>query len=370
MKSGLSSRSIWTLGIVSALSIVAVTALVWLTFFQRGPTLEACADGACPVTLENLNTLSPDSPEASSIAGLWWGIFGVAVVVFVLVEGALLWTVLRFRNRKPEEAVQIHGNTKLELAWTAAPALILVVVMGFSFRAMADIRAPASENFITVNVVAQQFWWAFTYPEFAGEDGRALVTGSELVVPVDTVINVRLESRDVEHGFWVPELFGKMDAVPGYLNQLRFTPQKVGTFYAGQCTQLCGTQHAQMRFIVRVVSREEFDDWVAQQLAPPPAVAAGSAAARGQAAYLAAENGCVACHVIDTVGGVGVIGPNLTNVGNRSILAGGIIANTPENMAAWLRNPQLVKPGSRMVLPRELDEATISDLVAYLGTLR
>ncbi len=371
MKAPVSSRWWLFFGLVVAIGVAGIAGLVWFTMGKPGPTLGACPP-ACPYTFPNVpSTLAPESTEASQIADLFWLIFGIATVIFVLVEGVLLWTVLKFKNRPAEQALQIHGNTKLEIAWTAAPALILVGVMGLTFRTMVDVRAPASSNYITVNAVAQQFWWAFKYPEFTTADGaRAVVTASELVVPVDTVIEVRLESKDVEHGFWVPELFGKMDAIPGYLNQMKFTPHTVGTFYAGQCTQYCGTQHAQMRFAVKVVTQAEFEAWIQHQLTPAVEPAAGSPAEAGKAAFLEAKNGCIACHVVEGGGGVGLVGPNLTHVGERRFLAGGIIENTPENLARWLASPQTVKPGSKMVLPTKLDDATIQSLVAYLESLK
>ncbi len=370
MKAPVSSRWWLFFALIGIVVVVGIVGVVWANVFDGGPTLAACPP-ACPYTFPQVpSSLAPESTEAVQIADLFWIILGIAGVIFVLVEGALVWTVLKFKNRPTEQALQIHGNTKLEIAWTAAPAVILVGVMGLTFRTMVDVRAPARSNFITVNAVAQQFWWEFRYPGYSSEDGtRSVVTASELVVPVDTVIDVRLESKDVEHGFWVPELFGKMDAIPGYLNQMKFTPTTVGTYYAGQCTQLCGTQHAQMRFAVKVVTQAEFEAWIQNQLKTAIEPAAGSAEEAGKAAFLEPGNGCIACHVIDGAGGVGVIGPNLTHVAERRFLAGGIIENTPENIARWLSSPQTVKPGSRMVLPRQLDDTTIQNIVAYLRSL-
>jgi len=370
LKAPVSSRWWLLFGIIIVIALIGTGGLVWFTMGQPGPTLAACPP-ACPYTFPQVpSVLAPESVEAEQIASLFWLIVGIAGVIFVLVEGVLIWTVLKFKNRPAEQALQIHGNTKLEIAWTAAPAVILVGVMGLTFRTMVDVRAPATSRSITVNAVAQQFWWAFRYPEYTTPDGsRAIVTASELVVPVNTVIEIKLESKDVEHGFWVPELFGKMDAIPGYLNQMKFTPTTVGTYYAGQCTQYCGTQHAQMRFAVKVVTQAEFDAWVASQLEPAVEPAAGSLAEAGKAAFLDARNGCIACHVIDGAGGVGLVGPNLTNVAERQFLAGGIIANTPDNLARWLASPQTVKPGNKMVLPTKLDQPTIDALVAYLETL-
>lgn len=368
MKSVVSARWWLTIILFSLVTVAAVGGLLWVTLGQPKPTLGACdpATGqGCPYTFTMPSTLAPASTEASSINFLFWMIMVLAAIVFVLVEGALVYTVLKHRNRPPESAVQIHGDTKLEIAWTAAPAVILFVIMGFTLRTMSEVRGAAPVGALQVKAIGHQFWWEFRYPN------EGIVTASELVVPINTTVEVALESVDVEHGFWAPELFGKTDAIPGYTTRVRFTPTQTGRReYGGQCTQYCGTQHAQMRFSVIVLARADYDAWVAQQKQPAAAAETltGDVGA-GYAAFTNPQNACIACHQVDGTAAAGQVGPNLTHVASRAYLAGGILANTPANLSKWLHDPQGVKPGSKMVI-RRLDEPTVTALVAYLNSLK
>lgn len=362
MKSALPGRW-WAIFVfLSVAAVVAVAALLWQTVVQPGPSLGACPP-ACPYSFDQPSTLRPASFETDKTFFLYNLIFWLAVLVFVVVEGVIVYTLFRFRNRPPESAIQMHGNTKLEVAWTAAPAVVLAVIMGFTFQTMSEIRVPVADNVLKVKVIGHQFWWEFRYAE------QNIVTASELVVPFGKTVEVAIESVDVEHGFWVPELFGKVDAIPGYTTRLRFTPTQLGkSEYGGQCTQYCGTQHAQMRFSVIVLPEAEFSAWVERQTQAAPTGLSGEAAA-GEAAFLDPKNTCIACHTIDGTAAAGQVGPNLTHVGSRRYLAGGILENTPENMARWLRDPQGVKPGNLMRIPK-LDETTINAMVAYLSALK
>lgn len=346
--------------------MAGVAFLIWVAIGRSGTTLAACPP-ECPVTFAEPVSLLPASVEMDKINWLYNLIFGLAVIVFAVVEGLLFWTIFRFRNRPPETAVQTRGNTKLEIAWTIAPAVMLAVIMGYTLQVMADIRGPVSVQTLRVQAIGHQFWWEFRYPE------QGVVTASEMVVPYGVPIEVEMESVDVEHGFWAPELFGKVDAIPGYTTRLRFTPNQIGKdYYGGACTQLCGTQHAQMRFAIKVVQTQaEFDEWVAAQLQPAPAAdtLTGDVAA-GAAAFADATNACVACHVIDGVPvAVGMVGPNLTHVASRQFIAGGILENTPENLVRWLKDPQGVKPGNFMKI-KQLDDQTVANMAAYLSTLK
>jgi cytochrome c oxidase subunit 2 len=365
LKSALPGRWWATFAFITVVAVAGVAFLIWASIGRSGETLAACPP-ACPVTFTEPSSLLPASVEMDQTIFLYNLIFWLAVIVFVVVEGLLFWTVFRFRNRPPESAVQTHGNTKLEIAWTIAPAIILAVIMGFTLQTMADIRGPVAAQTLRVKAIGHQFWWEFRYP------AQGVVTASEMVVPYGVPIEVEMESVDVEHGFWAPELFGKVDAIPGYTTRLRFSPNQIGkSEYGGTCTQLCGAQHAQMRFVVKVVTQAEFDDWATAQLQPAPAADTlrGEAAA-GAAAFVEATNACVACHVIDGVPqAVGKVGPNLTHVGSRPFLAGGVLANTPENLALWLKNPQGVKPGNLMRIA-PLDDQTVANLVAYLSALK
>ncbi len=348
-------RMLFFVGLTIALIVVG--ALISLRY------LSPAADLAQPYTFQTPSVMAPASEEAAKVRDLFVFILVMALVVFVVVEGLLLYAIYTFRNRPVEQVPQILGNTKLEIAWTAAPAVILAAILALTLQTMAETRAPASGDFVRVTAIGHQYWWEFQYPN------EGVVTAGVLVVPVNTTIEVEMESVDVEHGFWSPELFGKIDAIPGYTTRLRFTPTAIGKGeYGGQCTQFCGIQHAQMRFSVQVVTREAYEAWVQAQLQPAATPAAGTAEARGAEQFV--RQGCVACHVIDGLpGAVGKVGPNLTHVMSRPFIAGGVVANTPEQLAVWIAKPQEVKPGSLMVVGR-MDEATVSDLVAYLTSLK
>ncbi len=317
------------------------------------------------VTFSTPSIFNPASLETVQIRDLFNFILVTAGIIFVLVEGLLFFAVFRFRNRPPEAAMQFHGNTKLELAWTAAPAVILAVLLGFTLQTMGQVKAVSANNVLNVKAIGHQWWWEFRYPD------QQIVTAEELVVPVNTNIVVSLESNDVEHGFWVPELFGKVDAVPGYTNRVNFTPTTASQYYyGGQCTQFCGLEHAQMRFAVVVRSADDFTNWVAYQKQPAakPETLTGDAAA-GQKLF--ASLPCVGCHTISGTTAAGVVGPNLTHVASRGFIAGGALANTPEQLGAWIKDAQAVKPGNTMPsFKDQLTDAQVGQIVAYLETLK
>ena len=338
-------------------TLIAVILLGYAWATQLAGVNRACPP-ACPVSFTTLSILVPASDEAARIQGLFNFIVAIAAIIFVLVEGVLFFAVFRYRNRPPETAMQFHGNTKLELAWTAAPAVILAVLLGFTLQTMGQVKAVPTSNALNVKVIGHQWWWEFRFPDLN------IVTANELVVPDGRTIEVAVESVDVIHGFWSPELFGKVDAIPGYANRVRFTPLAVGT-YGGACTQFCGIGHAQMRLAVIVKSEADFQAWVANQQLPA-APATGDAVA-GEQVFL--NNPCAACHSIQGTAAAGQIGPNLTHLASRSFIAGGVLINTPENLKIWLKDPQAVKPGVKM--PNlGLNDQDINKLVVYLMTLK
>lgn len=345
------------LALIAALLVIALPVLA-----QDG---QPCA--TCPVSFDTPSMLDPGSIQAAEISQLFWFVFWMAAVVFVLVEGLLVFTICRYRNRPLSEAIQIHGNTKLEIMWTAIPALILVVLLGFTLRTMVSVRAPVTGEPLNVTVIGHQWWWEFQYPELG------IVTANQMLAPVDRPVNVEIRSVDVQHGFWAPQLFGKMDAVPGHTNRMNFTVTAEGS-YGAQCTQMCGEQHAQMRFEIIGVSAAAFQEWAAaqQQLAGPPAT---EAAQRGQEVFVA--KGCIACHSINGVpAATGRVGPNLTHLWSRDFIAGGILLRTEETVRMWVHNAPSVKSGTTMpnfsdvTAANYIDEQTLGDLMAYLNTLK
>ena len=299
-----------------------------------------------------------------------------AIVVFVLVEGALLLAILKFRGRPDDpEPRQIHGHTGLEVVWTIIPAFILVMIAVPTIRTIFRTSDYAPGEVVKVEVVGHQWWWEFRYPELG------LVTANELHVPVGKTVSLRMTSADVIHSFWVPQFAGKRDVFPRKHNPLWFKAEVTGTF-TGQCAEFCGVQHARMGFVLQVQPPEEFDRWVAAQRPGSPLVnqgkvepdstrpkdpAADSLEKAGQALFL--SGGCIGCHAMVGTPLAGVTatkGPNLTHVGSRTTIVAGMLPNTPDNLTRWLSNPDSVKKGVLMVLPRKLTSEEIATLVAYL----
>ena len=306
------------------------------------------------------SALDPASDFAWKLQDLFEGIFFWAVVVFVLVEGALIVAIFRFREKPGGPAPKAtHGNTVLEIAWTLAPAIVLVLIAVPTIKTIWDVDRPPRGESLVIEAIGHQWWWEFRYPDLG------VVTANELHIPVGQQIDIRLTSADVIHSFWFPRLGGKRDVLPGHDNQLWFTADSAG-LYLGQCAEFCGLSHALMKMELVAESPEEFEAWVEHQKSD--AVVADSAAfAQGSQAFL--QGGCIACHAVRGTIAQGVIGPDLTHIASRRRIAAGILDNTPENMRHWVQNSQAVKPGSLMVVP-ELDDETLDRIVTYLQGLK
>lgn len=283
---------------------------------------------------------------------IWW-----TLGIFVVVELLLLYALIRYRSTPNDSEVpsQVHGFTALEIAWTLVPAAILFFIAIPTVRTVFLIQgAPPGDDPLEITVIGHQWWWEFQYPELG------FVTANELHLPVGRTANLTLTSADVIHSFWVPRIGGKRDLNPGSENRLWFTPTEVGEYH-GQCAELCGTSHANMRMRVFVDDSATFAEWAAAMREP--------AAPDSSGAMTFLVSGCAACHTIAGTPAQGKIGPNLTNVGRRSTLASSLIPNTPEHMANWLRSPDSVKPGALMP-DLNLDDQRIHDLVRFLEGLR
>ena len=309
----------------------------------------------------------PASTSATLIANLGTAIFAIAIAVFVVVETLLVISVVRFSRKREGEPKQIEGNTRFEIAWTAAPAIVLAVVFVLSVQTLTQVAySPGasasgtnpSANAIHVRVIGHQWWWEFQYPELN------ITTSGELHVPVNTVVNFDLESVDVIHSFWIPQLAGKTDVIPGHVNHTWFQANTVGDFH-GQCAEFCGMEHALMRIEAYVQTPADFQTWVAQQQAPVAALTGD--AAKGQQLFLSSS--CVACHTLNGTTAQGKVGPNLTHFASRSLFAGAVFPSTRLSLSNWLANPPSVKPGTQM--PNlNLSQADIDSLVAFLMSLK
>ncbi len=301
------------------------------------------------------STLYPASNNATTISNLFYFIFWVAVAVFVIVESVLLYSVVRFRRKSENEMpTQVHGNTNLEIAWTLAPAIVLAVVFVLTYQTLTAL-ANVPKDALQVRVIGHQWWWEIEYPDLG------VVTANEIHLPAMQATTFTLESRDVIHSFWIPELNGKTDLIPGKKTISWFQPTKMGTYHA-QCAEFCGAVHADMRFNVIVESKADFDAWVAKQ---KEKAAPSDALTKGLAPFTAL--GCQACHTIDGTAAQGKVGPNLTHVSSRGTIAAGKLEQTSANMRAWIRDPQSIKPGVKMptlagMTPDQLDAlATMLD---------
>lgn len=251
---------------------------------------------------------SPQTPSGEAIDQLYWIVFAVCAVVFVLVESTLVLFIIRFRRRPdtPEtaEGPQIQGNTRIEVIWTVIPAAILVALAVFTFTRIPEVQARdvAGETF-TIRVESHQFYWQYVYPNGA-------ISLDDLYLPVGQPVELDLEALDVIHSWWVPELTGKLDAIPGQTNKLRFMPETTGDF-EGKCAELCGIQHTVMLTTVHVLSQDDYRAWVEKAAADQE-----SGGGLGKATWEAA---CAKCHGL---AGQGDVGPAIAGNGTLSNLEG------------------------------------------------
>jgi cytochrome c oxidase subunit 2 len=352
--------------------------------------LGACAPDATQ------DTLQPKGPYAEKLKDLFIPVFWVAVFVFVVVEGGIVWITIRYRHRKGRDRIpaQIHGNTRLEIGWTIAPALILAGVMVPTVASIWDLARKPPEDALHVTVEGFQWWWGFKYTD---EDMRTtygddvpIRTADVLVIPEDRVVYLSLEGAGglivkddpdasdyiVIHSFWIPELAGKQDLVPGRTNHILMQADEPG-MYEGQCAEFCGLQHGRMLVRVRALSAEDWDAWVSNQKGPgvtPPE--SDPLARQGMGLFLGQLSGgrgsCIECHTVGGTVAASPAAPDLTHFADptHECFAGCNWETTDrEALEAWLRDPNAVKLGAKM--PNyHLTQEEIDALVAYLYSLR
>ena len=308
------------------------------------------------------STLHPHSDFARATDVLFTEIFWWATAVFVVVEALLVVALIRFRHREGRPAPKpTHGHTLMEIAWTLAPAAILVFVAVPTVRTIFATAGEAPADAVKVDVIGHQWWWEFRYRELG------LVTANELHVPLGRAVQLSITSADVIHSFWIPPLGGKRDAIPGHVTRIAFRPDQAGD-YVGQCAEFCGASHANMRLHVVVDTDSGFGRWATVQLAGASAPAPGTAAERGKTVF--ARSACIGCHTIQGVS-AGVIGPNLTHVGSRATIASGLFPSDSGHLARWIADAPSLKPGSLMTrMQPPLSDADIAVLVAYLQSLK
>jgi cytochrome c oxidase subunit 2 len=252
--------------------------------------LAGCAENAPQ------DSWQPDGDNARKIHDLQWPVFAIAGVVFLLVAGAVIWCIFRYRDRGQPIPKQTHGRRSLEIGFTIIPAVILIFVGTFTIGTLMAL-AETDDTECFVNVTGQQWWWEIDYPVQQGCGGidSPIVTSGQLVMPTDTNVLMRGTSRDVIHSFWVPRINGKRDIVPGRVQTLRLEADEPG-IYAGQCAEFCGLSHANMRMEIVALDAEDFETWKANQLADYEAPEDGSQAAEGEAVFI---QQCARCHQVN-----------------------------------------------------------------------
>ncbi len=290
--------------------------------------------------------------------------------IFLAVSVALTYVVVKFRrpeNDNGQEPPQIYGSSQIEMAWTVIPILITIVLILITSRTIGEIqnmKLPA--NALEVRLVGHQWWWEVHYP------GLGIVTANEIHIPVSsrdqskaTPTRVFLQSADVIHSFWVPQLAGKTDLIPNRTNETWLDPYETGVYF-GNCAEYCGTQHANMLLRVIVHEPEDFQKWVASQKAPvtPPQT---TQEISGHKIFY--KYACVNCHLIDGTIAEGVFGPDLTKLMSRQTIGAGVADLNDETLAAWMRDPQKLKVGCLMP-NMQLGQDEVTDVVAYLKTLK
>ena len=346
----------------------------------------ACSQG-------DLSTWNPAGPVANKQLELFNALVWVMAIVFVLVEGVLVYAIFRYRRRpgQPRPA-QVHGNLPLEIAWTIIPTILIMGLGIWSVIALYQIKDPPSsaEYILEVTATGHQWWWEFEYPDAGG--GKTITTANELRVPVDTPVVVKLESDDVIHSFWIPRLAGKVDVIPTHTNRTWFMANgdEIDTLpatFTGLCAEFCGTSHALMKFKVEVLEQADYDAWVANYGDAPVLTAQ---AEQGKAVFAA---NCSSCHtatgpdnpaitngrLVGFLAGAAIApGPNLTDLATRKTFAAGLVDLNEENLAAWINNPTDIKPGNYMARKapfyqdgtNTLSAGDVSSVIEYLLSLK
>ena len=344
-------RFLWLLASAGSLSTIA-TIPVGLTF--------AATSGG--VT----NIFKPLSTPAQAIHEVSLLVLAICAGIFLVVAGLLTYTLLRFRQQpgdEKHEPPQVYGSNQLEFAWTVIPIVTVFVLFLATARTIYDVQGAAPPaDALNVTVVGHQWWWEIRYPELG------IITANELHVPVSESGKARptflkLESADVVHSFWVPQLAGKTDVIPNRENHMWIEPTQPGT-YVGNCAEYCGMQHAHMLLRVIVHPPGDFEKWTAAQRQPP---VDDPQARAGRDVFFATA--CINCHSIGETKARGTFGPDLTHLMSRETLGAGTVPNTAEKLQAWVRDPQTIKEGCNMP-NMQLTENELNQIVAYLLTLK
>ena len=328
--------------------------------------------------MSNQSALEPAGVQAARIHSLYWAFVWVCTVVWILVMLFLLAAAARSHARgaaRPkEERPDLAPDGARErrmgavvggaVAVTAVTLIVLMVSEFATARSLTSLaRGTSDDNPVSIAVTAHQWWWEVQYQDKT--PSNIITTANEIHIPVGRPVTIQLRSPDVIHSFWVPNLHGKKDIVPGHPATIWLRADRAGVFN-GQCAEFCGHQHANMRFVVVAEPQAEFDKWLdaQRQPAPEPQTAMQQ---RGKQVFLGTS--CAMCHSVSGTPAFGRVGPNLTHVAGRRLLAAGAVPNRPGHIAGWIIDPQKIKPGVRMP-QHALSPEDLRALLEYIETLK
>lgn len=303
------------------------------------------------------SVLAPAGADAETLAGLFWIMLAGAIVLWCLVNG-LMFYVTRMNPR----AMSARGAWMLIVGGGIVfPTVVLAILLSYALSIMPDQRAQGDG--MRVEVTGKQWWWQVAYwPEGAESP---VVTANHIVLPTGARAEITLNAEKVIHSFWIPALGGKTDMIPGRTNRMSLEPTVPGE-YRGQCAEFCGESHAEMAFGVEVLTPEDFDAWLAREAAPAQAPQT-DLAREGRDIFLA--EGCGGCHAVRGTPARGTVGPDLTHLASRTLLAAGALPMEREALIDWIADPESVKPGARMPAYDHLPRERIVAMAAYLEGL-
>ena len=320
---------------------------------------------ASPATAAPLQYLTGSGQKATPVTALTWGVLCISIAVIGIIGfclAAAVWRRPGIAWRKGAEALLLPDEGGTNWLWIGVGLSIvaLLVTVVWTVKVLAEISRPPAGPAITIEVTGFQWWWQVRY--LSSQSDRQFITANEIHIPVGQPVRLRLIGGDVIHSFWVPQLAGKMDAIPGQTNETWIEAERPG-IYSGQCTEYCGLQHAHMGLLVVADPPEQFAHWWTHQLAPPDP--SSDQAQTGQRAF---QVHCASCHAVRGTEAAGTLGPDLSHMMARRTLAAGTLPNTDSMRAHWISDPQSVKPGALMPAPAA-SARELSAINAYLRSL-
>jgi cytochrome c oxidase subunit 2 len=312
-----------------------------------------------------LQYLSGAGARAMPVVWLTWGVLGISLLVIVIISALLAGAIWH----RPGQGWNVGGRGEVlaeeagfNWLWigVSLTALALLFTIVWTVKVLAQIAGPSVKPAVTIEVTGRQWWWQVAY--LSDDVAQQFRTANEIHIPIGVPVRLKLIGGDVIHSFWIPQLAGKMDAIPGQTNETWISAAAPGT-YRGQCTEYCGLQHAHMGMLVVAQSDADFRKWWAHQLSDPPTPQGD--AALGEEQFQAH---CGGCHSVRGTEAMGALGPDLSHLMERSTIASATVTNDGPNLAHWIADPQSLKPGSLMPAPA-VSEYELSKVHAYLNTL-